>query len=329
MIIHDKVYGSVEIKDKVIIDLINSKAVQRMKKIKQAGISAYILNHGDTTRYEHCVGVYLLLKRFNAPLKEQIAGLLHDIPHTALSHVTDLVFNKKNYHEELHKKVMLNSDIPKILKNHGFEIEDFLNLDEGGFPLLEQPKPDLCADRIDYCFRDGLAVGIDFVHLLEHLTVVDNQFVFTSKISAIGFGMNYLKLAKNFWGSVDNEGLYALTAKLIREALELEVITKEDLLEDDEHLINKLKNSQDTKIKTDFEKLKNIKFKINELEFEFHAFPHKFYIDPLVLEDGKIVTLSSIDHVYKESINKHISECEKGYKIQVLKDFTANLVASK
>ncbi len=96
-----------------------------------------------------------LLKKYDASLEEQIAGLLHDVPHTAFSHVVDFVFGTgkhQGYHERFMKQVIYDSEIPSILEEHGIDVEEVL--DESNFKLLERGVPDLCADRIDYFLRD-------------------------------------------------------------------------------------------------------------------------------------------------------------------------------
>ena len=157
MIINDRIYGTTKIQEPVLIDLIDSYPLQRLKGINQAGASQYAIKGKDVTRYEHSLGVMILLKKLNASLEEQIAGLLHDTPHTAFSHVIDFVFKSKNhdFHEKFHEEIITNSEIPTILKEYGFDTERFFN--ESNFPLLEKPLPDLCADRIDYTLRDLVA----------------------------------------------------------------------------------------------------------------------------------------------------------------------------
>src|SRR3989344_5458970 len=94
--LNNKLYGRYKITEAVLIDLINSKALQRLKGIHQAG--AWNLHYSfkkSFTRYDHSLGVMLLLRKFGASIEEQIHGLLHDISHTAFSHVADFVFNKQ------------------------------------------------------------------------------------------------------------------------------------------------------------------------------------------------------------------------------------------
>ena len=118
ILIHDRVYGKIEIEEPVLIELINSKPVQRLRKIEQFGIPSEWHCFPGFKRFEHSVGVLILLIKLNAPLKEQIAGLLHDVSHTAFSHVVDWVFGatttNEDYQDLIHEKILIQSEIPKI-----------------------------------------------------------------------------------------------------------------------------------------------------------------------------------------------------------------------
>ncbi|MGL5642811.1 MAG: HD domain-containing protein, partial [Paraclostridium sp.] len=86
----DYIYGEFELED-VLIELINCDAVQRLKYIHQVGATYLIKEELNVNRLEHSIGVMLLIRMLGGSLKEQIAGLLHDISHTAFSHVIDFV----------------------------------------------------------------------------------------------------------------------------------------------------------------------------------------------------------------------------------------------
>src|SRR3989344_8664366 len=88
----DSVYGDEEIKEEVLIELINSKPFQRLKGISQQGMPRELWFTHVNSRYEHSIGVLIILRRLNAGLEAQVAGLLHDVSHTAFSHVVDWVF---------------------------------------------------------------------------------------------------------------------------------------------------------------------------------------------------------------------------------------------
>ena len=88
-----------------------------------------------------------------------MAGLLHDLSHTAFSHAVDFLFasEEQNHHEQLKHEFLHRDDIVAALRPLGFRPEEFY--DDSVYPLLERPIPWLCADRVDYFFRDAMACG--------------------------------------------------------------------------------------------------------------------------------------------------------------------------
>ena len=62
----------------------------------------------------------LLIKKMGGSIEEQIAGLLHDVSHTAFSHVVDFVLDhpEENYHELIFNEVVRSSPIPQILEKY-------------------------------------------------------------------------------------------------------------------------------------------------------------------------------------------------------------------
>ena len=152
----DPVYGEVRFTEPLLVDLYNSDAVQRLSHVFQGGITAFIKPERRTTRLDHSRGVAALLRRLGADVYEQAAGLVHDVPHTALSHVVDFVFPNRehDYHEVHRDQVIEASDLPKIVSGHGLDWHWLTDTEH--FSLLEQPLPRLCADRLDYFLRDGV-----------------------------------------------------------------------------------------------------------------------------------------------------------------------------
>lgn len=186
------IYGKEKITEPVLIELINSKEMQRLKKIHQFGVVRYIYPVEKYSRYEHSLGVLTILRRHNASLEEQIAGLLHDVSHTAFSHIADLVFTKmqhteqtknvnkkidielkkyaieakynkleqsniyedKSYQDSIHKKYIHNTNIINILKKHNYAISKIWDY-EKHFEMLEKDLPYLCADRIEYNIKEA------------------------------------------------------------------------------------------------------------------------------------------------------------------------------
>ena len=239
MVIADSLYGEFEV-SAIVEELIGSKPIQRLKGIHQGG-GIFLVNPELTlTRYEHSVGVMLLIKLLGGTEIEQIAGLLHDVSHTAFSHVIDYIFKhpEEDYHEEIYQRILTESEIPGILESYGYALQDLL---EQNFNILEQPLPDLCADRIDYALRDLCYAG--FISLEEvrdfisKLIVHDGRIMMTSVSSAQWFTKMYEVLNKEYFGK--KEHLYAneKLTEVLKYLLTEKVIAKKDFEKDDIKLL--------------------------------------------------------------------------------------------
>ncbi|OGY44976.1 MAG: hypothetical protein A2729_01790 [Candidatus Buchananbacteria bacterium RIFCSPHIGHO2_01_FULL_39_14] len=175
------------------------------------------------SRFDHSLGVMLLLRKFKTPLNEQIAGLLHDISHTAFSHVVDFVFGSEKTHDYQDKKMLQAFElqgINRILKKYQINPAEILN--EKNFPLLERKLPDLCADRIDYTLREPWFNRLSKIkpkEFLNHLKVDKKHFVFVDKNWAKKFGLVYLKLDQVTWCTPLQASLYQILAEAIKIGL--------------------------------------------------------------------------------------------------------------
>jgi HD superfamily phosphohydrolase len=240
----DRVYGEVAIDDQKVLAVIDSPTFRRLEGVKQAGPSAFAFPFKTVTRFEHSLGVYLLLRRLGAGPREQVAGLLHDISHTAFSHAVDFVFSsdEQDHHEELKPVFLDRPDIASALGDLGYAPSDFY--DDSVYPLLERPLPWLCADRLDYFLRDGLACGVAtppvVARLLAHLEVVDSTIVFTDPDVAREAVERFAVMNRNWWASPTEAYIYNEFADALREAFRLGALRKADLYEDDAHVLARL-----------------------------------------------------------------------------------------
>lgn len=323
MIIDDRVYGRIEIKEPVLIDLIGSYPVQRLKGINQAGASQYAIKGKDVTRYEHSLGVMILLNKVNASLEEQIAGLLHDTPHTAFSHVIDFVFKSKNqdFHEKFHKEIITNSEIPAILKEYGFDVERLF--DEFNFPLLEKSLPDLCADRIDYTLRDLVAsYGFhDKINkYISSFIVKDNEIIIKEEKIAKEFAEDYLMMNETKWAHPLEITLFQILADAIKIALNSEVISQKDLFEDDAFLYDKLKESNNPEILNKLEMLNpNLEITNDPNDYDFYSKAKLRYINPKFIDSYDAVKqVTDVYPDFKAMLEKHNDTVENGNFIKII-----------
>ncbi|RJQ17238.1 HD domain-containing protein [Candidatus Woesearchaeota archaeon] len=321
MKITDRVYGVVEITEPVLIELINSKPVQRLKEINQHGAIQFLSKQHNVSRFEHSIGVMLFLKSIGASMEEQIAGLLHDVPHTAFSHVIDWVFpsEEHDFHEQYHEKIIMNSEIPVILAKYGFAAQKLF--DKKRFHLLESKLPDVCADRIDYSMRDRIAKFGMQKHIpayLQSFTVQNNQIIMKDRKTAEAFALDYLEMDKVQWGSSLSVASYKILSDAFKIAIAKNILIMEDFFGDDQSVIAKLKASKNPQI---LEKLELLNPKLaveeNQKEHDFYSKTKIRYVDPLFQENGVARRISEVSKVFKQQLEDHMQKAKKGTYIKI------------
>lgn len=300
--VNDRVYSKFEIKSPIILNLINTRIFQRLKGISQFGIPDQYYHLQGYSRYEHSIGVFILLENYGASEEEQVAGLLHDISHTAFSHLVDWVVgdsSKEDYQDKRHLSVLKQKEIADILNKYGFSPEGIADYHK--FELLEKDTPDLCADRIDYAFRESPHKVAQ--QCLPNLMVFKNEFVFATEESALVFAKNFLSRQMNHWAGFEAITRYVLLSDLLSNALKNNVINIEDLYQTDEFVISKIKRSGNQGYKDRLWLLEN-----ESLEFLDKA-PHptykKFrYVDPKFLINGKTFRLSQKNKKFDRELER-------------------------
>lgn len=253
----NSLYGEYTITEPILIALINSPTVQRMKNIHQYGVTRYRINF-DYTRYDHSIGVMVLLRHFGASLNEQIAGLLHDASHTAFSHVGDIVFDHKDhtqsYQDSIHEWFLAQTETPNVLNEFGLSVEDVFHK-SGNHRMLEQDLPNICADRFEYNLMgmvgEGLFTQEDINEILNNIIFKDGSWVFTNLEAAQKFAYAQLRLNELTWGDPWNGLGYHLAARALKHAIGLKLITPNQMhFGSDDNIWHILRKSNDNLIKT-------------------------------------------------------------------------------
>jgi len=316
MVYHDRIYGEINIEEPVILELIESRPLQRLKGIAQYGIPDEFYHLSGYNRFEHSVGVMLLLKKLDAKLEEQIAGLLHDVSHTAFSHVFDWIYGggeTEDHQDKTHKGFILKSEIPQIIKKYNLNSSRILQIEN--YKLLEQEIPALCADRIDYAFRDGLWGNKSAIQdCLNSLINFNGNIVFTNLGIAEFFARNYLKCQAEHWGGYEAVGRYRYFSQVLKEALDKNILSIEDFYQDDNFVVRKIYESKDSNLVGPLEKLKRKQVEKPNLSKE-QILKKKFrFVDPTILQNGKIFTLSSISPEFERFLENQRSINSKGFK---------------
>lgn len=292
---NDRVYGEAVIENPLVIALIDTPTMQRLAGVMQSGPSALVFPFKTVSRLEHSLGVYLLLERLGASLRECVAGLLHDISHTAFSHAIDFLITseEQNHHEHLKDQFLHRPDIVKALADMGFTASEFE--DDSVFTLLEQPLPGLCADRIDYFLRDGMAcgeIGQPFVKaFLNQIVVVEGRIAIADKGLAKTSVELFERMNRHWWASHSEAYIYNKFAEVLRQAIQSGVINDDDLLTSDDEVIQIIDSSGNDKLKLALHQIR--RFCPSDLSgFIPQVVPKHRWIDPPVWHQGKVLPLS-------------------------------------
>ncbi|MCB5896275.1 MULTISPECIES: HD domain-containing protein [Bacillus cereus group] len=323
MIISDVLYGEFEV-DQVVEELISSKSMQRLKGIHQNGASYLVNEKWNVTRFDHSVGVMLLVKKLGGSVEEQIASLLHDVSHTAFSHVIDYVFDNEDesYHEEIFSSVVKNSEIPAILAKHGYNYEDIL-LDDSKWTLLERSAPELCADRVDYTLRDMYTYGyisLEEVHrFLEDIIAVEGKMVLQSIEMAEWFTETYYKEVIDFFMKPMNIYGNDMLVNTLKLALHKKVIHADDFLLEDAELISKLQQCNDSEVHALLRKVHpNVKVKEDRDDYDLYQKNKVRLIDPPLLREGEVIPASVVSENIRQMSDIAYEKAVRGMYVKVI-----------
>lgn len=314
------IYGTFTLAEPVLDELLASPAVQRMRGIAQSGLPAVWNDGKNFSRYDHMVGVMLLLRKVGASLEEQIAGLLHDVSHFALSHMIDYVFfneQEQSHQDRIHKHFISYTSLPEILERHQIPLQAATEPHE--YSLLEQPSPDLCADRVDYTLRQA-ALQDKTDHLttiVDSLTAHEGRLVFTTRDAAERFYHLYSHFQKHCWGYTS--GKYLLLASAIRLAFNNETLHFADFYHDDTHVIGKLRSSSHPEIQRRLQLLDNGFTLVRDDQHPEYVAREKLrFIDPAFLSLGRAVKISEVLPDYAQHLEEERRRCAHGIPVRIV-----------
>ena len=322
-------YGAIEVDEPVLIELIHCPAMQRLKHIHQYGVSYYTKACPEEyTRFDHSLGVFAILKLKNACLEEQIAGLLHDVSHTAFSHVGDWVYAMENQEEDYQSSIytlyLARSGIEKILHRHGLQIEQ-VSPKRTEFSMLEQPLPNLCADRIDYniqgAYFQKFLTKEEALNILSDLSFESGRWVLTHQELAAKLAHFSLFMTENCWGSAQNFVTSRWLANAILQGLKVGILSWDDLhFGTDQMLWDCLSASQDPFIESQMKMIRSSDQYYRLVDAEQANTFIKFKcrgIDPWIKQDGQIVRLTSLSPTLSNELEKTRQRAIDGWPVEV------------
>lgn len=196
-IINDPVYGFITIPSELVFDLIQHRYVQRLRYIKQLGMTHLVYPGALHTRFHHAIGAMHLMGLAVETIRSKgqaisyeeeeavtIAMLLHDIGHGPFSHALEHTIVEGISHEHISK--LLIDNLNREFDGRLTMALDIFNKRYHKKFLHQLVSGQLDIDRLDYLNRDSFFTGvsegvISFDRIIKMLDVVDDQLVVEEK----------------------------------------------------------------------------------------------------------------------------------------------------
>ena len=182
----DPVHDYIHVQHPIILELINSRELQRLRRIKQTGASMYTFHTAEHSRFSHSLGVYEIARRIcdnfarNYATQEEgdglwddrnrlvvlCAALLHDVGHGPYSHTFEKIFDTN--HEQITIDIILsegtevNQILRKVSSTFPQEVASVIQKTHPNPQVVQLISSQIDADRMDYLLRDAYFTGVNY-----------------------------------------------------------------------------------------------------------------------------------------------------------------------
>jgi len=175
-VFRDPVHGLIEFKhiDRPLADLLDTHAMQRLRRIKQMGFAWLVYPGAEHSRFGHALGAFHIAQRVTRRLEldeklarhVKVAALLHDIGHGPFSHAWEHVFPGHDHERWGARIVAENAELPGVLEAPEPGLPATLRAfwGKGYKPHFARKlvSSQLDVDRLDYLLRDGHYSGAGY-----------------------------------------------------------------------------------------------------------------------------------------------------------------------
>jgi HD superfamily phosphohydrolase len=170
-IINDPLYGFINIPSELICDLVDHPYFQRLRRIRQLGLTFYVYPGANHTRFQHALGAAHLMSSALEVIAKKgcevadderdaavAAILLHDIGHGPFSHALESSIVVNLNHEILSRLFM-----DKLNQQFGGALDRSIAMFSDHYPRAffhQLISSQLDMDRLDYLTRDSFFTGV-------------------------------------------------------------------------------------------------------------------------------------------------------------------------
>lgn len=204
-------------------------------------------NAAPYDRYEHSVGVALIVWNFTKDPAQALAGLFHDIATPAFAHTVDFMKGDYILQEETERgaEAIIRGSVAlgRVLKSAGLSAEDVA--DSHKYPIADNPSPMLSADRLEYTLGNLTRFGFWTVESANRayrdLSVSPNgtELWFSSPEIAERFALDTL-LCSRVYASPENRYAMQILSEILSDAIRLDALSEESLHSDEARVIERI-----------------------------------------------------------------------------------------
>lgn len=187
MILRDPVHGLICFAHPLVAELMDTREVQRLRRIRALGLASLAFPGGEHSRFAHAVGSAHVMQRYlervrsladELPAHDRIdhhweavalaAALLHDLGHGPYSHTFETVVPGGRAHEDWTSQIILDPDTEVHAVLHRFDprapaaVEQLIH---GRCPIRHLARAvsgTFDVDRCDYLMRDSHMTGVRY-----------------------------------------------------------------------------------------------------------------------------------------------------------------------
>lgn len=185
-VLRDPIHTYVYVQHQIILDLINTREFQRLRRIKQLGISSLVFPGAEHSRFTHSIGVYEIARQITNHLAQTyprksvgdglwnpneqmitlIAALLHDLGHGPYSHTFEHIF--KTNHEKFTQAIItspsteINAVLRRVSPDFPKQVATVINKTYPNQQVVQIISSQIDADRMDYLLRDAYFTGASY-----------------------------------------------------------------------------------------------------------------------------------------------------------------------
>ena len=269
------------------------------------------------SRFSHSMGVGLIVWHFTASAAQAIAGALHDIATPVFAHTVDFLLGDHMWQESTEARtaelIEASPEIQAILTELGLSTAEVA--DYHRYPIADNDTPRLAADRLEYTLGNLLNYGFcsleQLKRLYDDLCIGTNEdgfpeLSFRTTEKSITFTGSALQASRIYIADEDRFSMEMLAA-LLRSALERSVLLPGDLYATESVVIKKL--LADKACAALWQRFRSycVIRRMNERpeRGDWVRVPAKLrYIDPLVLERGRVSCLDAGSAAMLESFRQ-------------------------